>query len=67
MKNHGGTAARCSCCESVIVSTMHPDIGMMVVSKRKHGTTHRREFSLTDIVMALDPEGTSFSPVGLFV
>ena len=55
---------RCGCCSTrPIVAVARPADGVLEVKKTVHGTSHVKEFPLSDLVNMLDPKGTSFTAV----
>ena len=57
------TAQRCDCHGSETLAKTHPELGVLEIRDRRHGTFHSLSFTLEGIVSLLDPYGTSFTAV----
>jgi len=58
------TALKCDCHRHETLAVGNPQEGCISIRDRRHGTSHDLSLALSQIVQMLDPEGTSFQPVG---
>ena len=58
-----GTAVRCSCCGMESLAHYSPERGILEFHDRRHGIYHERELTLKEIVILMDPNGTTFRPI----